>query len=220
MSIIQSQVAANQLGYVGFVAADNTRNGNTLTIPAGARGGDIAVVAECINTVTANLTAPSGWTLILQTFLNNNVGGLAYYKILTDSDAGATLTSTDASTTNHFMVGQVFRANNNIRTVSIGDTAGEATTGDPTLQTLNLSGLTVPVIGFFHMAQRGSNNVAFSLTTTPTNDGATTVVSITAEPLERLYYKIYNITETPADLTGDIGDAGAQLLQSWYIQLA
>lgn len=201
-----------------FVSSSGSTNANSLTIPATAQAGDIAVIADNINTA-GTTTAPSGWTLIRSDSVSSNITLTSYYKVLASNEPGSTVTSPDTSTTDHFMLCTVFRPNSGsvISGVTLNSDSGEATTGDPTIKTSSMSGAVTPTIGFIVFAQRGSNNAGMSIATTPAGDGSATTLDESSRVVLRTYYKIYNSGSTPANMTGDLNDSGAQAVQAWHL---
>jgi hypothetical protein len=201
-----------------FVDSSGVTNNRTLTIPATAQSGDIAVIADNINTA-GTTTAPSGWTLISSDSVGSNITLTSYYKVLNSADPGSTVTSPDTSTTDHFMLCVVFRPNtlSFISGVTVNGLSGQATTGDPTTKTSSMSGSATPTIGFIVFAQRGSNNAAMNITTTPSGDGFASTLDESSRNVLRTYYKIYDFGSTPENMTGDLGDSGAQAIQAWHL---
>jgi hypothetical protein len=117
------------------------------------------------------------------------------------------------------MLCTVFRPNSDsvISGVTINSASGEATTGNPTIKTSSMSGSVTPTIGFIVFAQRGSNNAAMSIATTPAGDGFATTLDESSRVVLRTYYKIYNSGSTPENMTGDLNDSGAQAIQAWHL---
>ena len=93
---------------------------------------------------------------------------------------------------------------------------GQSTTGDPSSDTITMSSGTPPIVGIIAFAQRGQNNAALNVTSTPAADGFTECLDEASRSVIRHYYKIYSVGNIPADMSGDIGDSGAQGIQSWY----
>lgn len=200
-----------------FVASATGVNSPNVVIPASAQAGDIAIIVDNEDTA-GTLAAPSGWTLIRSDSVSSNITGTTYYRILQSGDAGTTVTSTDGTTTNHFMLCAVFRPNaGTVTGITINDLDGEATTGNPSQQTLSMSAETGrPIIGFFAMGQRGSNNIALNVTDVPDGFSLVFCQDESSRDVIELYYIIYADGDTPANVTGDIGDNGAQFMQSFY----
>jgi len=217
VGVTKSYRSENALTAMSFVASSTGTNTPNVTIPASAQAGDVAIIVDNEDTA-GTLSAPSGWTLIRSDSVFSNITGTTYYRILQAGDAGTTVTSTDGTTTNHFMLCAVFRPNaGTITGVTINDSAGLATTGNPGTQTLSMSAETArPIIGFFAMGQRGSNNNALNVTDTP--DGFSVIIcdDESGRDVIELYYILYNEGDTPANVTGDIGDSGSQFMQSFY----
>jgi hypothetical protein len=201
-----------------FVASTGVANDRTINVPTGAQSGDIMIISDNIN-ANASPTVPDGWTLIRSDIAGTNIGLNTYYKVLTSEDLGTNVTSPDTSTTDHFMRSVVFRPAgfSKIAGVIVNNASGEATTGDPTSKTSLMALSGTPTIGFIVFAQRGSNNAAFNVTTTPAADGNNTTTDEGGRNVLRIYYKIYSAGATTINMTGDISDNGAQAIQAWNL---
>lgn len=218
MTIQQLMVGNETLISFSFVASNTTTNNNSVTVPSTAQPGDIAIIADNVDTISANPGAPTNWTEIRHDFSSGNIGLGTYYKVLTESDINASVASQNTSTTDHFMLCAVFRPSSFIGTLTVGGQAGSATTANPASITLSISGIAVPLIGFVVFAQRGSNNANFSIAVTPTNSGSVTTLDESSRNVLRLYYLFYAAGTTPANTSADLNDNGAQAQQCWYIR--
>jgi hypothetical protein len=93
----QSLNLANPVAAVGpsltFVASSfqPATNLATITIPAAAAVGDIAILFDRRNTTSAAFVTPSGWTTIATRFVSTNNVSISY-KVLTAGDPGLTIT--------------------------------------------------------------------------------------------------------------------------------
>ena len=205
-----------QISTIEFVASSFGRNQRTVVVPATAQVGDIAVVID--NTNTGSSGGVTGWTKITDASVSSNIGIGAYYKIVTAGDIGATFTATDGDTTDHFLLCSVWRPQSpaKIASVIINDTGAQATTGNPSLDTLLMSAGTPPLIGFIAFCQRGSNNASISIATEPVADGYVECLDESSRVVIRQYHKVYDAGTTPADMSGDLNDAGVQGILSWY----
>lgn len=200
-----------------YIASSEAVQTNNLTIPSSSQSGDIAVIVDNINSST-NISAPSGWTLISSNSAGDtNLTAATYYKVLVGGDPGSTVASPNTSTTDHFMACAIFRpsTNSEIASAILNDVDGQATTGDPSADTVTMSGSSPPLIGFIAFFQRGGNANNMNITSEPAADGYVEVLKSTLIKI-RLYYKIYNVGNTPVDMSGDIADSGAQGIISWY----
>lgn len=203
-----------------YVASNGINNSNAVTIPSNAQVGDLAIFVDSVDTVTSPVIPPTGWTTIIDGFNSSNLGVLNAYKIINASDIGATLSSTSVSTSGHVLHIAVFRPNqgSTIRSVKIYSPTIQSTTSNPTAQTLTMSSASkLPLIGFFTMCQRGTNDTSITGVVAPTNDGFSNTLDGAGRVVIRIYWKFYNYNTTPADTTGDIGDNGSQCLSSWYL---
>jgi hypothetical protein len=204
-----------------FVGGEASVNSPTVNLPAGTQAGDIAVVWDSIGSLSSDPAAPSGFTSISSARAGNpNHACVNAYKILDASDISAgSVTSSQAATTDHFLNILVFRPDAGTLTgVTTNDVTIQVTTSNPTLQTLNVSGETnLPVLAFFFMAQRGSNNSNLTNVVAPSGYSLFSSDDESGRDVMRSYYQIYSTLDTPADATGDIGDNGAQGLASCYL---
>jgi hypothetical protein len=177
----------------------------TITIPAAAQAGDIAVLFD--HQLNATDLTPTGFTQIttntLSTFRSN-----ASYKLLVAGDPGATITGMNNATPRKVMV--VFRPNNPITTITPTLIGSQATSAAPTNQTL--TGGTAPCLYFASYAK--------STATVPTRGwtvGTPTELSSVSSNGVYVKYLVYNTA--PSATTISMTDAGTNGLISFRINV-
>lgn len=217
-NILLGASGAAPVSAMAWQASAGVNNNYQVTVPASAQAGDLAIFCDNINTASS-ITAPTGWSTVSTASVASNVTVGLFYKILTSGDLNATISSQDTSTTDHGVMISIFRPTGTLTSATPGSVNQQATTGDPTLQTVSASGQSAPLGVFFAMMQRYSNASGLNVTTVPTNDGVDELAESTTVRI-RLYYKFYNTGSSPANVTGDIGDSGAQGMISCYMLFA
>lgn len=196
---------------VKFVASATSIAG-TITIPAGAQPGDVAILFDvALNaSIVPTDVVPTNWTgIITDTDSGGNPRRVRIsYKILAAGEPGASVTGMDDTNDDKVML--VFRGNAPITTVSAEDWAAQATTADPSAQTVNASGQLTPLV-VFGMSFTGTT-AAFS-TASPAFDAT---VAASGDDL-LVGYKIYNTA--PADHTIDMADLTNNILASGFLEV-
>jgi len=194
-------------------AASATSTAATITGPAGILAGDLLVLwdtAESVGSVPTTVV-PTGFAVISNLDNGSSNRTLLSAKIADGSEASAALTGMNGDSANRKSL-YVFRGNTPITTYVANDVGEETTTGDPTAQTCNASGGTVPlvVIGAYR-ALAAIDPRTFTVGGSPAKDG-----EINPATTSYLAYKIYNTA--PADVVIDMDDEGArQFLVSCYL---
>jgi len=212
-----NQVAT--LPTITMEASTSNYDSTTIVIPADGAAGDIAVLLDMAfdeGSLPASVT-PSGWTTIGTSLtVNGTVQRIrqnASYKILIGGDPGSSITGMSATSQTTGKVIYVFRKTSGTweAPASIN---GQATTGDPTLQTVSAGSAPYFVIGGYssgNVASTGVNSPTFS----PTQDGSLGV-SGGACFISYMYYKIFNGSPAAVDIDmGTPDDCGA--LRSYRI---
>jgi hypothetical protein len=198
-----------------FIASTSAIDNNNLIVSTSAKAGDLAILTDNVESAGV-VSSPSGWTAVLE----GSAGGTdlsvtVAYKILTASDIGATVTSTNASTTHHFMQISVVGTNNPnsaFSSVAISGLLSTVTTGNPAAQNIVLT--STPTFGVVVYAQRGSNG-QMSISTTPVNDALATTLD-GANIKIRTHFNFFGTGTTPATaptsatMTMDLADGGSQ----------
>ena len=121
-----------------FVASSNSTDSATITVPAAAQSGDIAILVD--STAVGAAATPSGWTSILS--LDNPLETFETsisYKILEAGDASSSITG-QTTTTYSVKIMLVFRPSSTISMVNISSlTNSGETAAVPSVQTIAVS---------------------------------------------------------------------------------
>jgi hypothetical protein len=182
-----------------FASATSTEH--EIVVPASVQAGDLFVIFKgAFGLGTPATVTPLGFTNIFNV-TNSFARFTAWYKIADGMESGATLTL-DNSLSDRIVLA-VFRGNRPIASVSVHDVEAVLTGSDPVPQTITASAGTPPIIVC------GADLDSFS----PAPDG-----SIIAGSSFTVSYKIFNVGDTPVNVTIDRGDAGdANDLGGFYI---
>lgn len=193
----------------------------TIVVPATANIGDIAVWFNAASTVgtTAPVTVvPTGWTSISNNFLSSGSGsttsmrGISAYKKLVSGDAGSTLTGMNPlGTTTKEITIIVFRPSTTVNTIAVGSINGQAINGIPTNQTLTLSGVKPPLIGFAHYQSTASPTYSVS---------GISMVNVPNGTLMDDKYAIYGSGSIPSNATISMTTGTGNVMQSFYLQFS
>lgn len=187
----------------------STSTATTITVPALAQTGDLVVLYQFAR--GSSLPATVTPSLFSNAADNSSATGVTYthgmvdYKKLTGGEPGTSVTGMNGNLDNSKLM-LVFRPSKTISTITVFSLNGQVTTGDPTLQTIDvtgISGLTL-LIGL-----AGCNNTASASGTLVTN--GTTVAGGSAMLVG--YYE--NQGNSPASRTIDMADLGNNVLQSF-----
>jgi hypothetical protein len=214
MSIHQITPPQDDTSRIQFVASA-TGSGNattfSLTVPAAAQAGDLAIYNLATDTTTS-FTYPAGWTFLQSSFASS-AKGATIAKILSASDVGATVTIIGDGGSDPFAgVMLIFRGFQNFKFFTAKSLNIESTSGNPALQTVTSSadnGKSVIVVGSTSGRPTGQNGAFVS--TSPAFDATITSASL------RVGYSIYNKGTTVVNHTVDMNDVGQNILQSFYM---
>ena len=183
MLMRKAQARVSSLSYVGNAVADYS---TTITIPASAQAGDIAVLkdlskADYTNEMPGSVV-PSGWTVIDNLIYDANyvkVRQIFSYKVLASNDPGSSITGMAEGTKNKLMF--VFRPNVPISNLSVEQFYSQVTDGTPTTMTITPCALPYVVIGS-----------CASYTQYPYFQTNWFTSSIVSQFYQKLAYKIFN----------------------------
>jgi hypothetical protein len=203
---------------ISFVASA-TSTSHTITIPASAQAGDVAILFDAAVSTEAipGDVVPTGWTgIITATNLPNDGNRVRIsYKILAGGDAGASVTSMDGTVADD-QVMLVFRGNIAATAVSAEDWEAQATQNNPASQTVNASTEGTRPLVVFGMTHIHNGTAAFS---TQSPAFAATVANSDNDLL--VGYTIYNSADALSDHTVDMNDLGTyQALASGFLELS
>lgn len=194
---------AKELTYITVATGSSS-----LTIPATTQSGDILVLfSKAINTTGEPTTVvPAGFTQVSLGY-NDVRKHIISYKIATGSDANSSVTAMTGTSSSGCCL-FVVRPTGGATSAEIYGVQQEQTDGDPSAQTITLSGQTEPVLVIVAYGQQ----TATSVSATPALDGFTSILTS-----NRLSYKIYNSGHS--NITVDEGDGGvSNYLASFYMK--
>lgn len=191
----------------------------SITIPAGSQSGDLAVLFDiAIQSSTSQPTTvvPTDFNTIVNTGFSGNFAcrGIFSYKILTESDPGASITGMDGTFSERKILA-VFRPNSGkvITSVQLSTPSSELTDGNPVAQSISMSGSSPVIIGFV-----GYGNG--SLQIDPRTATGATFSELTAAINCYMKYTIFNQGDTPTNASVDMDDEGSNnILQSFFMRL-
>lgn len=187
-----------------------TANAATITIPAGALAGDLAVLFDCAYSTSPGAVTPAGWTNVANATVTSVTRGMTHYKVLLAGDPGSSVTGMDETTVDKVML--VFRPSRAIVSVVASTWNADATTLNPASQTVLAVGVATPLV-VIGGAGAASSTAAF-VTASPAFDATVT----TADSDAIMGYKVYN--SAPADHTIDMDDLGSgNNLHSGYLRV-
>ena len=161
----------SSLSIVGHTIANNS---TSLTLPTGLKAGDLLVTTRSSNNASPT-AVPSGWTLAYSYGNTNGIfsdnGAQIAYRIVQSSSESGTTVSGFASGVPSGTVCYHIRGNTAIRTVTVKDTYGSASssgTGNPTINASDSGLCTVSVASMGILGQIASTT---SVIGTSTNFG-------------------------------------------------
>jgi hypothetical protein len=189
---------------------------HTVLIPAAAEAGDIAVVFDgAFNKGTGSITSvtPSGWSTAVDA--SSGFGGTddarmkVNYKKLVAGDLGTSPAFSNTILDRKVIL--IFRPSSVINSVVNGSWNTELTVNNPSAQTVTVVGVATPLIVFAFGGVSDSTGPAF--TGSPSmNEVVCTGTSWSVN----VGYLVYNTS--PSDQSIDIGDGGANGLQSGFLR--
>lgn len=188
--------------------ATDDDNDDDVVIPASVEPGDLLLLIQYgfDNSVPS---IPSGFTNI-HSNINDNIQHHVSYRIAQAGDAGSVLT-TGSATISEQCAAALAAFSGEISSVAVRDINSTGSSTNPPSQTTNSSAGTVPLIAFGLL---GTTSIGFiDATFSPTEDGSVTDTGLTdslstAGYAARIYWKIYNVGDTPQDITVDQGNSG------------
>jgi hypothetical protein len=197
-------VPLEEVRYITHVTSDLT----TITIPStGVQAGDIAFLFDRAGTTSVTPTGFTSIASVLSTFSTYRVN--VSYKILVSGDLGAVATGmSGGAVTSKTLI--IFRPNVPITSLQFSTINSEATIGNPTLQNLSMSGIVVPILAF----------VTYNGTTSApsvTENGGTFTSNLSGGIYTQVKYLRYIKGSTPVNSTVDMGDAGTNIMISFFV---
>lgn len=190
--------AANTITFV----ASATSTGASITIPAGAAVGDLAVLFDYGTDATPavpSAVTPTNWTNHINTAGVTTARAMMSSRILIAGEPGSSITGMDAVTSDNKVM-LVFRGSSVFTAPGASDLASVVQNTNPASQTANASGGTAPVIVFGAIAERNNTTPVTWNTESPAF-----TAEVTSNRL-RVGYIIYD--SSPSDHTVDGADNG------------
>ena len=188
-----------------------TSTSTTITGPSSIQTGDLILLLDrSYGAAAPSTVVPSGFTSIVNT-AGSNLRQIVSRKIADGSEASATITGMAAGFFGDVAKElYVFRGDAAISSVTASTPNNQATTGNPSSQSVTASGGTPPLIVFG--AYGVGTGTVDPRTFSPAKDG-----EINGAATSYLAYKIYN--SSPADVSIDMDDEGDEnCLQSFYLE--
>jgi hypothetical protein len=189
-------------------------SGATISIPATAQIGDVAVLLDfsTSNTTAASAVTPSGWTQLRTDTVNaaTAVRASTCYKILVSGDPGATVTGMTGGTSTRKML-LIIRNTRKITSVTVGSSNGAASENDPSAQTISVSSVSPSLVLIAHYASSSAVN--------PRTTSSTMTEVVGSSTNQYCLYSIINKRDAAANVTVDMTDNGTNALQSFYLKI-
>lgn len=187
-------------------------SGATITAPASINAGDLIVLIDYAINATGLPTevVPSGFTSI-SSVSSGKTRCILSYKKADGTEGSSSITGMSSNINVMYKVIVTFRGDVAATTITSNDPDGEATTGNPTAQTVTASGGSSPLVVIGGYA---SNNNVNPRTMSPAKDG-----EVGSSTVAYIAWKIYN--SSPADVSVDMDDEGSAVhcLTSCYIEM-
>lgn len=192
----------------------NTRDVSSITIPAGASAGQLAILFCSIDD-PASRSLTSNWNVIINdvntTGVNNSDVTVAW-KILTASDPGSSLTCYGATNSTWYLA--VF--DSNLSNVTVAGLQQQVTTGTASNQTIAASTGNAPLLVVaFKVASQDTAATISGMTGYTALSGSQS----TSEPAQRVRFKYYASSPSNETIT-TVDDGFGQLFASWYMELS
>lgn len=212
-----TSVANASLAILSFIDSVE-ENASSLTAMSGINAGDLLVWYDW--TYEGTLVVPSGFTQIGSTLVGDILAVTAY-KIASGSEGGVSIAgmSDPSDSIEHKFLLQ-FRAETIINSIAVQDVAQQLTNDNPTSQTCNASGGSVPLVVIGTYSAIGADIVS-PRTFSTTEDAEISIVTDDGFFIASSYvkYKIYN--SSPDDTSIDMDDENfSNTLQSFYLEAA
>lgn len=187
--------------------------GGTITAPADIIAGDLLMIADsCGGLYSAPaLVTPSGFT----NRSNVTTGSqrmAVFTKLATGSEASTVYTGmADPVFDSVAKIFLVFRPNVALGSLTTGTWGGQATTADPTSQTVTISAISTPVVAIGVYCALAAVDPR---TMTAAKDAEVSAINAVATNLW-VAWKIYN--SSPSNVSVDMADEGSNFLSSGYL---
>ena len=181
-------------------------SGASITIPAAALENDIAFLADGSQLGDDDLI-PSGFTALANDTSEGTTRLRTSYRVLGSSPGGTSVTGMDGSFSDQKVM-LIFRPSLVASSIAVPTWGSQATTGNPSPQTVSAAGQTEPLVVI---------GVAFTSGTPAFSTASPAFTATITQGLMIVGYKVYNTP--PVDHTIDMNDLGSRnVLQSGYIR--
>ena len=222
-SISKASTVLSSFTYISQTQASNVSSSASLTVPTVQAGDFLILFNGCgtnNSTTPPTLVSPSGWTNIYNFSTTTSPANRqsCFYKIATGSEGGTTITGMASGLAGNTLELIVYRPNASIITVTPGTVTSQGTGAVPTNQTLTLSGITAPSLGFAYYSYSTSATGVGSSTTTPTRQIALLVTTFGTYGRINTYENLN--TAGLANSTISMTDNGTNMMASFTIQFA
>lgn len=184
---------------------------STITIPAGAAVGDIAVLFDYAGSfITTSTVVPSGWTSVSNLSSNTYYGSRAIvsFKKLLSGDPGSTITGMNGGFFNNKQI-LIFSPNSTITTITVAGLAETIADAAPAAQSVAAQTLNYVVIGC-------ASNRVYQPTWTSTWYDATYGGSTRIE----LAYKIFNSAPASVSMSFTATEYSHACIQAFALKVA
>lgn len=172
LPVVISDNAITSASIVGHTIANES---TSLTLPTGLKAGDLLVTTRSCNNASPT-AVPSGWTLAhsygnANGIFSDNGAQIAYRIVQSSSESGTTVSGFAGGSGLSGTVCFHIRGNTAIRTVTVQDTYGSASSGGTGNPTINASDSSLCTVSVASMGILGQISSASSLIGTSTNFG-------------------------------------------------
>lgn len=199
-----------------FITSNTVNDVTSMTIPATAQVGDLAVLfSYCRGLAATGGDTPAGWTEITdvtQGTSSTGIRALAAYKILASGEPGSSITGLTFGGQEEAHHMRIYRPyGDDYGVVEVSTPSAQGTSATPTDQTI---GVLSTITGYVAFAVYSSSA---SITTRGFTPAANTEDSLTGG---EFYVKslLYLATDSPESITVSMSDGGENILQSFAIR--
>jgi len=204
---------SNRLGPISLTFVDSATGTTSVTIPASAQVGDIAIFYTAAHGTGIssgdNPTIPPGFVEVRVDIDSADSIMQSGYAVLQE---GYATTLSGINESQEFCAVMIFRPSRPTTSATTFSVNGQATIGDPTAQTINMS---------LSPSYNAIIAVAFmSGTTTVVEDVPGSMTLVSANSDSHAFYQVFNQEDTLTNLTVDMPDEGDNVMQSWGLAIS
>jgi hypothetical protein len=207
---------SSSFGSFSFVISTTSSSG-TITIPVTSRVGDFAILFDVIYSSGISISGevvPSGWNSISRVSTANIFGpsairSIVSYKVLTSGNPGSTITGMSDDATRKILL--IFRPESTISSVTPLSVNGQATSINPSTQTITASDVIPPILVFAHWGADGNISSRSVSGITMNEVGNTTNQYCKYQ----IFNNVQNLNNADIDMSSS---ATVKALQSFYVQ--